>query len=164
MGTGLATSAPPDRSLCVSRLPVRVAWGSDYRLDRIDRCGVRKSRTGEIRHMIHLIAFIACAFILAGAPSPSMAATYYVDDLDVNCAPASPGAGTLADPWKNLAYAGRRLACGDTLKVRKGTYRIDAQGFSDGACSTNNGEYSVLFFTQRCTASSPITVEPYNNE
>ncbi len=114
--------------------------------------------------MIHPIKLIACVLLLAAAPTSAVAATYYVDDLDTNCAPASPGAGTLADPWKNLMYATKRLACGDTLKMRRGTYRIEAQGYLNGACSVINGEYSVAYFAQRCSASNPITVEPYNGE
>ncbi len=102
--------------------------------------------------------------MLAGIPSLAETSTYYVDDLETNCAPSAPGAGTLADPWKNLMYASKRLACGDTLKVRKGTYRVDAQGFISPACAASNGEHSLLYFTQRCTAANPITVEPYNNE
>lgn len=114
--------------------------------------------------MIRTTSVIACALLLAGAPVLAGAATYYVDDLDTNCSPAAPGAGTLADPWKNLMYATKRLACGDTLKMRRGTYRSDAQGYANGACSVVNGEYSVAFFNQRCAASNPITVEPYNGE
>jgi parallel beta-helix repeat protein len=114
--------------------------------------------------MIHPIKLIACVLMLVGAPAVAGAATYYVDDLDTNCAPAAPGTGTLADPWKNLMYATKRLACGDTLKMRRGTYRSEAQGYSNGACSVVNGEYAVAYFAQRCTASNPITVEPYNGE
>src|SRR5690242_2794380 len=104
--------------------------------------------------MIHPMKLIACVLMLAGVPAVAGAATYYVDDLDTNCAPAAPGTGTLADPWKNLMYATKRLACGDTLKMRRGTYRSEAQGYSNGACSVVNGEYAVAYFAQRCTASN----------
>ncbi len=109
-----------------------------------------------------LIAFTLS--ILVAFQSGALATTYYVDDLDVNCNPSSPGAGTLADPWKNMYYATTRLQCGDTLKVRGGTYQITADGYSNSQCSTGNGEYAVMHFTQNCTSSNKITVEVYNNE
>jgi hypothetical protein len=102
--------------------------------------------------------------ILAALAGGADAATYWVDDLETNCNPASPGAGTQSDPWKNLNYAIKRLQCGDTLNVRQGTYRVDAAGYANGACSTVNGEYSVAYFTQKCPSTNKIVVQSYNGE
>jgi parallel beta-helix repeat protein len=96
---------------------------------------------------------------------PVWAASRYVSALDPNCSAWLPGAGTLSDPWKNLYYATTHLACGDTLYVRGGTYRIKASGFIAGCSSGGgNGQHSLGYFTQKCTAATKITVQPYNGE
>lgn len=101
--------------------------------------------------------------------TPSGECTHYVDDLTTDCS-ASPaggtGSGTFSDPWRNLQYAGKQLQCGDTLCLRRGTYRVDKTGFGSGTglCETGNGEASVLILEQTCTAGDPITVRPYDGE
>lgn len=103
--------------------------------------------------------------VAVGWPRSGSAATFYVSALDPNCNPASPGAGTLTDPWRNLHYATRHLSCGDTLYVRGGTYRVRVSGFTS-ACESGggNGDHSLGYFTQACTAANRITVRPYNGE
>lgn len=108
---------------------------------------------------------LALFLLMVGWPVSVSAATRYVSALDPNCNPESPGAGTLTDPWKNLYYATRQLSCGDTLYVRGGTYRVRVSGFV-AACESGggNGQHSLGYFTQSCSATNKITVRPYNVE
>src|SRR5215204_498440 len=54
---------------------------------------------------------------LGPTPTPSVAATYYVD-----CSAAANGNGTQASPWNNLATVNARtFAPGDNLVFKRGT-------------------------------------------
>ncbi len=109
--------------------------------------------------------FLICAVFLI-LPNLSIAGTFYVDNLDPNCSSSSPGLGTIDNPWKNLFYATTHLQCGDTLYIRRGTYRVNVRGFagSGAQCSPGNGEYSVAYFNQRCSPTNKIIVRPYLGE
>lgn len=84
---------------------------------------------------------LALGLLLTGA-APAPAATYYLAPGGSNGA-----AGSLAAPWQTLAYALPRLAPGDTLILRGGTYyqtgiKVSVQG----------------------TAAAPITVRAMEGE
>ncbi len=77
-----------------------------------------------------LVSVLLCLLSL-----PAWAATYYVDVNGNNA-----NAGTAALPWRTLQYAVDRVAAGDTVIVRAGTYA----GFRIGRSGT---------------ASAPITIK-----
>lgn len=95
---------------------------------------------------------------------PNAGTTKYVDDLSTAC--TAGGAGTFDDPYKNINYASSQLNCGDTLYVRRGTYRLAVSGFVTPTCETQgvDGAHSLLVLTKDCSLSDPITIRPYNNE
>jgi hypothetical protein len=99
--------------------------------------------------------------------TPARATVYYVDNLTPDCSADAEGSatGTLAAPWKNLQFAGKQLVCGDTLNIRRGTYRVSHAGFGNGTgvCENgSNGDASVLYLKQTCPANNPIAIQPYD--
>lgn len=103
-------------------------------------------------------------------PTPTTTATpvatdKYLDDLDnTNCSATGEGDGSLANPYKNSVYASKQMQCGQTLWIRKGTYRTSAQGYADGPCSSSHGGYPNLYFSQQCPANNPLIVRVYPGE
>ncbi len=114
-------------------------------------------------------------------PPPLTGNVFYVAPVSHACNPSSPGTGTRTDPYKNVYYAltQGQIACGDTVQLRGGTYRIKANGYApdstaqDGynACDEDqvhtggyDGTHTVLPLFKQCTASNPLIIENYPGE
>lgn len=105
----------------------------------------------------------------------------YVAALSTSCNPASPGSGTIADPYTNPYYALTQgtVTCGDTVQLRGGTYRIKVNGFQrdstpqDGynLCDDDqthtggyDGGHTIIPLFKQCSAANPLIIENYPNE
>jgi hypothetical protein len=75
-------------------------------------------------------------YAIPASPAAAQGQTYYVDPGGSN----STGDGSLAHPWKTIAYGVTRLSAGDTLLINPGTY-------SDYVYVNTSG-----------TAAAPITI------
>jgi hypothetical protein len=65
---------------------------------------------------------LICYLALSGFANDSTAATYYVNNSGSPACGNAAGRGTLAQPFCTISYALGRLAAGDTVYVRSGTY------------------------------------------
>ena len=64
------------------------------------------------------ILLAAALFVVAGIAGAANANIYYVSPAGKNSNP-----GTIKKPWKTIQYAADKLVAGDTLYIRKGTYK-----------------------------------------
>ena len=106
-----------------------------------------------MRSTYRTIIFLLLSLQLLSFSVPEMQAaggggTYYVDGSHPQAKNAT-GHGSLDQPWKTLSYAFAQLRPGDTLLVRKGTYK--------------NTEI-ILTAKNSGQAQAPITVQAYPNE
>jgi hypothetical protein len=65
---------------------------------------------------------LICYLALSGFANESTAATYYVNNSGSPTCGNAAGRGTLAQPFCTISYALGRMAGGDTVYVRSGTY------------------------------------------
>ena len=119
--------------------------------------------------MLHPVALTAMVGSLLTMTAPSaLAANWYVAPLSTDCRPASPGAGTLANPWTNLFYALTTQAFNpdDVILLRGGTYQNTYNGFSAGcnAEGATPGINTVLPLALAGTSGHPITIQNFPGE
>ncbi len=97
---------------------------------------------------------IACLAVSASAAAS--ASTYYVASTGSDSA-----AGTLASPWKSLTYAQTKVAAGDTVYIRGGTYSI-TKGVN--TCASETDTVNAILLNKSGTTSSPIRYYAYPGE
>ena len=72
------------------------------------------------------VRVLAALIPVLSAPVRSSApATYYVDNSGVPPCSNTPGGGTQTNPWCTISYGISRIAGGDTLYVKAGSYKED---------------------------------------
>lgn len=121
------------------------------------------------------------AFLLL-LPSIAFGADFYATNADSDCNPASPGAGTIGDPFTNPHYALYQggVGCGDTLYLRGGTYQntypdafLNDTGLAARADSCDDdtsdgdnpdGSHTVLPMITDCTAGNELVVTNFAGE
>ena len=138
----------------------------------------------RVLKIVPLVFFFACsqgdpAYVESGAA----ASTKYVAPSPTGSCNLSTGDGSLTKPYTSLYWVMTQsnLKCGDTLMLRKGTYRIDrTNAFFPAAdrlanCSNkevawnsgSDGETTILpIFGSRynCPSGSPLTITNYPGE
>lgn len=108
------------------------------------------------------------------------AADFYVNNSDSDCNPASPGTGTIGDPFTNPHYALYQggVSCGDTLIFRGGTYQSTYDGFNTtaglsdraDACDDDNeddatdGSHTLVPLLANCTSGNELILENFAGE
>lgn len=109
----------------------------------INGCASRRCGVLAGRGVSALGRTLGVAWMVALMSIPVSAADYYVSPSGNDLATCP---GTLAEPFRTITYASRRVVAGDTVHIRAGTYREVVRPQSSG------------------TADAPITFKPYENE
>ena len=84
-------------------------------------------------------AFFALLFFVLSKNSVAAAATFYVSTTGSN----TTGAGTSISPWQTIGYGISRMAGGDTLIIKDGTYTGDGNRIK-GIPSGSLGAYTTI--------------------
>jgi hypothetical protein len=132
------------------------------------------------RQGVACVTTVGLVLAVSGAFDAAVATTYYTAPLSTSCNPATPGTGTLANPYRNPYYALTQGAvhCGDTLQLRGGSYRARFTAFGDDSTVTKryaicdddqqadgyDGTHTLLPLFEQCSASAPLTIENYPGE
>jgi hypothetical protein len=96
--------------------------------------------------------FVFCLLLTACIKYEIQGASYYVSTSG-----SDSNSGTILSPFKTINYGVSKLAAGDLLLVRDGTYA--PTGVS------GNGSYNVIYIASKNgTANSPIRIESYPGE
>lgn len=153
---GLIVPAPerPERSLwnhsprsfceaCSARLRRCFSWVLPGMYAGISGSASRRCGVLAGRRVAAIGRTLGLAWIVALMSIPLAAADYYVSTSGSDVASCP---GTLAEPFRSITYASRRVVAGDTVHIRGGTYREVIRPQSSG------------------TADAPITFKPYENE
>jgi len=80
---------------------------------------------------IYFIRLLVITFLFLPAVTPSMAATFYVDQAHVLANDSNTGTET--KPWKTIQQAANTLQAGDTVYVKAGIYQELYSGPPDTA-------------------------------